>query len=153
MRIISCLAAFAVPLCGCVVTPDGGYGQAQSPAGYYAQPGYPPPPPGYAQPPGYVGYQDYAGQPVYYDGGVPYPLVLFGGEWGYYDHDRHWHRAPEDAHRRIEERRANEGQARPEAPRFVPAAAPARAAPATAPPQRQDNHDRRRDCPRDQPHC
>jgi hypothetical protein len=99
--------------------------------------------------------------------------VLLGGEWGYYDRDRHWRRAPEDVHRRMEDRRAGGGPGRPEAPRAAPgrpeppraapgrpdaprafpASAPARAVPPQAPPPRREEHERRRECPRDQPRC
>ena len=109
------LAAFILPLSGCYVPPSGpayapqpGYG---SPGyGYgapaYGSPGYPPP---------YDPYSSYSydnGAPAIVEGGVSVPLVLFGGQWGYYDHDRHFHRAPDNVGRDIENRRAS-GNFRP----------------------------------------
>lgn len=120
------LVSLLLPLGGCYVTPPAtGYG--------YPPPGYPPgsyPPPGYAQPgyppPGYPSggyppapYDPYAaaypgysyndGAPTFLDGGIAVPLILFGGEWGYYDRDRHWHRAPEGVTHDLEAHRAAGG--------------------------------------------
>nr|WP_294524835.1 hypothetical protein [uncultured Rhodopila sp.] len=85
------LAALLVPLGGCYLPPQ------PAPAYGYAAPGYQQPeyaPDPYAAPvdPGY-GYD--AGAPVIMEGGAAVPLVLFGSEWGYYDHERHWRRAPD----------------------------------------------------------
>jgi hypothetical protein len=122
------LGSLLLPLTGCYVAPsDPGYG--------YAQPGYPSPPPGYplagypppSYPPGgyyapapydpyaggYPGYSCNSGAPTILEGGVAMPLVLFGGEWGFYDRDRHWHRAPEGVSRDLEAHRAGGGQFRP----------------------------------------
>jgi hypothetical protein len=107
------LAALFLPLSGCYV-PQQGPGYAPQPdygaAGYgtpaYASPGYPP---------GYDPYSSYNydnGAPMIVEGGVSVPLVLFGGEWGYYDHDRHFHRAPDNVRRDIESHRAS-GNFRP----------------------------------------
>ena len=43
------------------------------------------------------------------------PLVMFGGEWGFYDSGRRWHRAPEGISRHMEERRGGGGQFHPNA--------------------------------------
>src|SRR3954468_21812178 len=86
----------------------------------YAAPGYPPsdyPPPGYPPPdypqPGYVpdaygdavypGYSYNNGVHTIVEGGMAMPLVLFGGDWGYYDRERHWHRAPDPVVRHLHE--------------------------------------------------
>ncbi len=109
------LAAFILPLSGCYVAPPG--------SGYAPQPGYGSPgygygapayaPPGYPPPyDAYSGYNYDNGAPVIVEGGVSVPLVLFGGEWGYYDRDRHFHRAPDNVRRDIETRRAS-GNFRP----------------------------------------
>jgi hypothetical protein len=88
MRRAIWLASLLLPLIGCYGEPAGpGYG--------YGPPGYPPGPPPQAYDPyggGYPGYSYNGGAPVYLDAGVAMPLVLLGGEWGYYDHGRHWHR-------------------------------------------------------------
>lgn len=99
--------------------PPQGYDQAGYAQPGYAQPGYPPP--GYSQPaypqPGYPppdanpytaypGYSYNDGAPVFIEDGAPMPLIFFGGEWGYYDHDRRWHRAPEGVSRDLSNRRA-----------------------------------------------
>ena len=149
------MVATLLPLGGCYVPQDSGYGYAQPP-GVYAQPGYPPggyAPPGYA-PPGYAppGYDPYAGTypgysynggaPTIIEGGMTAPLVLFGGEWGYYDRDRHWHHAPDRVSRDLDAHRGNGGHFRPNdfprgAPNFQPGpghfGSPG-ASPAAAPP-------------------
>jgi hypothetical protein len=88
MRHRFALAALLLPLAGCVVPPP--------------QPGPPPPPYGYA-PPGpapygadfsYPGYSYIDGSPVYVVGGVTWPLVFYGGGWGYWDGYHRWHGAP-----------------------------------------------------------
>ncbi len=112
------LFAMLLPLCGCYEpAQDAGYG--------YSQPGYPPPgypPPGYpggsypapGYQPGlpynpyanaYPGYDYNGGEPTIIVGGVTAPLILFGGEWGYYDRERHWHRAPDAVYRDLNARR------------------------------------------------
>jgi hypothetical protein len=121
------VAALLIPLSGCYAPPaDPGYG--------YAQPGYPsngyPPsgyPAGYEASPydtdarAYPGYSYNGGAPTYIDGGIAVPLVLFGGEWGYYDHDRHWRRAPDRISHDLEAHRAGGGQFHPNAvPRGEP---------------------------------
>lgn len=135
------IAAVFLPLAGCYAPPAGpGYGYSQ-PA--YPQPGYPGPEyptgytadgyaaPGYAPGPYesdagiYPGYSYNGGQPTYIDGGIAMPLVLFGGEWGYYDHERHWHHAPDRISRDLETRHAGGGQFRSNAnpqgePNFQP---------------------------------
>ena len=121
------LLAALLPLGGCYVPPDAGYPQpyGYAPPAYqqpaYEQPGYPPqgyPQPGYAQP-GYAqpapydaygnvypGYAENDGSPTLIVEGAPMPLIFFGDSWGYYDRERHWHRAPEQVYRHLEERRA-----------------------------------------------
>lgn len=101
------LAAVILPLSGCYVPPSG---PAYAPQPGYGSPGYGY---GYGAPaygsPGYDPYSSYSydnGEPAIVEGGVSVPLVLFGGEWGYYDHDRHFHRAPDSVSRDIENRRA-----------------------------------------------
>jgi hypothetical protein len=159
------LATLLLPLSGCYMPPtDAGYGYAQPgyPAGGYAPSPYDP----YA---GYPGYSESNGTPMYMDGGAPVPLVLYGGEWGFYDSGRHWHRAPEGVSRHMEERRSaggqfhdnpgahNESFSQPRSGQpggqsgFHQAAAPPPAAPRPAPTPtaqpRQENHERHRDCP------
>lgn len=131
----------------------------------------------YAQSPytAYPGYSDNGGAPTIIEGGAVMPLVLFGGEWGYHDSERRWHRAPEGVSRHLEERgggqfhpnAAPRGEAfpqprqdgRPSGERFCgqaanrpaehprPAATPVAAAPAPAAQPRQEGHERHRDCP------
>nr|WP_294503254.1 hypothetical protein [uncultured Rhodopila sp.] len=90
------MAALLVPLAGCYVQPQPapayGYAAPGYPAPGYQQPGYAPDPYAVQAQPGY-GYD--GGAPVIVEGGAAVPLVLFGSEWGYYDHERHWHRAPD----------------------------------------------------------
>jgi hypothetical protein len=161
------LATLLLPLSGCYMAPtDAGYG--------YAQPGYPTG--GYAPSPydpyaAYPGYSENNGVPMIMEGGAAVPLVLYGGEWGFYDSGRHWQRAPEGVSRHMEERRATGGQFHPNSgpheefqhqPRpgqpagqsaFRPAAAPAAApSPAPAAQPRQEGHERSRGCPTGQ-HC
>jgi hypothetical protein len=114
------LAAVILPLSGCYVPPSG---PAYAPQPGYGSPGYGY---GYGAPaygsPGYDPYSSYSydnGEPAVIDGGVSVPLVLFGGEWGYYDHDRHFHRAPDGVSRDIENRRAF-GNGRPVPGSFNP---------------------------------
>ena len=82
------LVALLLPLTGCVVPPQPvGYGYG------YAQPGYYPgayPQPDY----GYPGFAYNDGSPTLYVDGAIMPLIFFGGGWGYYDRERHFHRAP-----------------------------------------------------------
>jgi hypothetical protein len=120
------IAAILLPLGGCYAPADPGY--AQPGYGYgqpgYAQPGYPPPgyPAGGYAPspydqgaPVYPGYSYNGGEPTYVDGGVSVPLVFFGGEWGFYDHERHWHHAPDRVSHDLEAHRAGGGQFHPNA--------------------------------------
>jgi hypothetical protein len=121
LRHIPWLAAILLPLDGCYLppaTPDYGYAQSAYAQSAYGQSAYGQPvyeqqgygQPAYAQPdnvqPGYPpgGYDPYAGDPGFsynngapmiMESGVPTPLVFFGGQWGFYDHDRHWHHAPD----------------------------------------------------------
>jgi hypothetical protein len=89
------VAALLLPLAGCVVPPPAGPDMYPGYAGY--PPGYAP---GYAQGPyaqsdfSYPGYAYNGGSPTYYADGVVWPLVFFGGGWGYWDHNRGWHGAP-----------------------------------------------------------
>jgi len=190
------LAALLPPLGGCYAPPPGpaGYAQPGYPPAYgYAQPGYPPPdaqpgypPPGYPPPgyppPGYPapasdpygnfypGYSDNDGAPTLVVEGTATPLILFGGGWGYWDSDRHWHRAPDQVARHLEQQRAAGAAFHPggpgfgqpggrpppaDGPRFfrppeparlgaVPAAGPR--PPPAAPPVREER-ERRRECP------
>jgi hypothetical protein len=86
MRHHLAFAALLLPLAGCVVPP--------------AAP--PPPPYGYAPPPpapyppefAYPGFAYIEGSPVYVVGGVTWPLVFWGGGWGYWDGYHRWHAAP-----------------------------------------------------------
>jgi hypothetical protein len=86
MRHRFALAALLLPLAGCVGPPP--------------QPGPPPPPYGYPAPApygadfSYPGYSYIDGSPVYVVGGVTWPLVFWGGGWGYWDGYHHWHGAP-----------------------------------------------------------
>jgi hypothetical protein len=168
MRRALWLVSFLLPLGGCYVAPP-------APAGYgYAPPGYPPPPPPLPSDPyasAYPGYGYNGGAPVYYDAGIAVPLVLFGGAWGYYDRDHHWHRAPEGISRDLDAHRGG-GRGQPGAmPRpegypqqragqpgavgYRPGEGPhpvAAPRPAQGAPPRQGEHERRHDCPPGQ-HC
>jgi hypothetical protein len=81
-------AAVLLPLAGCVVPPPG------PPVPYgYPQPGYPP---AYGQQDfAYPGYSYNNGSPFYVEGGVNFPLIFYGGGWGYWDGYHRWHRAPD----------------------------------------------------------
>jgi hypothetical protein len=105
------MVTLLLPLSGCYVPPaDQGYGYA--PAEYYP-PGYPGggygPAPYQSAPDIYPGYSYNDGQPTYLDGGMAVPLVLFGGQWGYYDRERRWHHAPDRISRDLEAHRAGGG--------------------------------------------
>jgi hypothetical protein len=118
--------AALLPLGGCYVPPQPvtnyGYGAPGYPPPGYQPPGYPQPdypPGGYAQP-GYdpdgnvyPGYSFNDGAPVILEGGASMPLILFGGEWGYYDRDRHFHRAPDQVSRHLQERERGGWSGRP----------------------------------------
>ncbi len=84
MRYGLALAALLLPLAGCVVPPPGPIPP------YYA----PPPPAPYAADFSYPGYAYVDGSPVYVVGGVTWPLVFYGGGWGYWDGYHRWHGAP-----------------------------------------------------------
>jgi hypothetical protein len=96
MRYRLTFAALLLPLAGCVVPPPAPYapypGYPQ--AGY---PGYPPSgyPPAYGQPDfAYPGYAYVDGSPTYFADGATWPLVFYGGAWGYWDGYNRWHVAP-----------------------------------------------------------
>ena len=124
MRHTLWLAAILLPVGGCYLppaTPEYGYAQPGYAAPGYDQPGYEQQ--GYEQPAypqgaydpyaGYPGYSYNNGAPVIVESGVPTPLVFFGGEWGFYDHDRHWHRAPDHVSRDLDSRRGGGGPPNP----------------------------------------
>lgn len=81
MRSPLAFAVLLLPLAGCVVAPAGPY---------YARPVAPAPVaviyPGYS-------YND--GSPTLIVEGVTFPLIFYGGGWGYWDRFHRWHRAPE----------------------------------------------------------
>jgi hypothetical protein len=86
MRYRLAFAALLLPLAGCVVPPGPG------PYGGYPQPGYPGP---YAQQDlGYPGYAYNDGSPTLVVEGVTWPLIFYGGGWGYWDGEHRWHGAP-----------------------------------------------------------
>jgi len=91
-------AALLLPLSGCVA--PGPYVAPAYPgyAGPYAQPGYGYPSPGY----GYPGYAYNDGAPTYFDNGADWPLVFYGGGWGYWDGYHRWHGAPPGVSRDLE---------------------------------------------------
>src|ERR1700761_1306475 len=92
------ILSLVLPICGCYVP---------QPAPVYAPQAYPASPPGYPPPPPpYPGYSYNDGAPTIIEGGVAVPLVFFGGEWGFYDHDHHWHRAPDAVYRDLDRRRS-----------------------------------------------
>jgi hypothetical protein len=96
MRFRLAFAAMVLPLAGCVVPPPG------PPPYGYPQPGYPGP---YAQQEApYPGYFYNGGSPYFVEGGISFPLIFYGGGWGYWDGYHHWHGAP-DAIRRDLDRR------------------------------------------------
>jgi hypothetical protein len=79
------LVALLLPLSGCYVPPQG------SPYGY-AQPGYPA---SYGEADyAYPGYAYNGGSPTLYADGATWPLVFYGGGWGYWDGYHRWHGAP-----------------------------------------------------------
>jgi hypothetical protein len=81
------VAALLLPLAGCVVPP--------APAPYpYAQPGYPAPVPYGQQDLAYPGYAYNDGSPTLVVEGVTWPLIFYGGGWGYWDGYHRWHGAP-----------------------------------------------------------
>lgn len=90
-----------LPLGACYVEPPPpvGYGYQQPPPAAYP----PPAPYGYGAYPGYS-YND--GAPIIVEGGVPVPLIFFGGAWGWYDGGHVWHRAPDPVMRDLDARRA-----------------------------------------------
>lgn len=97
------VVAVLIPLAGCVVAPE--------PAGYgYIPPAYAQPQPAYGGPPAYAdesvypGYVDYGGSPALTVDGAIWPLIFFGGGWGYWDGEHRWHRAPEQVWRHLERR-------------------------------------------------
>jgi hypothetical protein len=84
-----------LPLAGCVVAPPPG----PPPYAAYPPPGYPP---AVVQTdPGYPGYAYNNGSPTLYVEGVTWPLIYFGGGWGYWDGYHHWHRAPDAVWRHL----------------------------------------------------
>ena len=87
------LVVLFLPLSGCEVPPGGPYDYG---APEYPQPAYPlgTIPDDYGEPV-YPGFSYNDGAPVIIEGGMSMPLILLGGEWGYYDRVRHWHRAPD----------------------------------------------------------
>ncbi len=123
----------------------------------YAPPGYPPADDPYAS--AYPGSYYDGGAPAYVAGGAAAPMVLYGGQWGYWDHDRQWHRAPDDASHRMWEQQNGGGGPHPhdEHPGGQPSYRPNEAArvSAPAPPQRpapaaqpaHPDHPNRHDCP------
>jgi|HubBroStandDraft_1064217.scaffolds.fasta_scaffold65304_2 hypothetical protein len=92
------VAALLLPLAGCVVAPPPGPGPYPPPGAYppppgpYGQPGYPPP--DAMQEPVYPGYAYNNGSPTLVVEGVTWPLIFWGGAWGYWDGFHHWHGAP-----------------------------------------------------------
>lgn len=98
-----------LPLAACYVEPP-------APMGY----GYPPPPPAGYPPPAYPyaaypGYSYNDGAPIIYEGGIPIPLMFFGGVWGWYDSGHVWHAAPAGVIRDLNARRAAGAQFHPSA--------------------------------------
>jgi hypothetical protein len=92
MRNRLAFAALLLPLAGCVVAPPPGPPPYPPPPGPYAQPGYPPP--DAMQEPVYPGYAYNNGSPTLVVEGVTWPLVFYGGAWGYWDGFHTWHGAP-----------------------------------------------------------
>ena len=83
------LAALLLPLAGCVVPPP------PQPVPYgYAAPGYAPAGYPVGQDFSYPGYAYNDGSPTYFEGGVTWPLIFYGGGWGYWDGYHRWHGAP-----------------------------------------------------------
>ncbi len=148
------LVALLLPLSGCIVPPPGPYGA-------YPQPVYPgayPAPAPYAQPDyAYPGYAYNDGSPTLFVDGVTWPLVFYGGGWGYWDGYRHWHAAPPGVWNHLNQRHPGGvgyrpfggtppggfrpgPAAAPRGPAAVPrGAAPSRPAPSQAPARRLQN--------------
>lgn len=91
MRPNLAILALLLPVTGCVVAPAAG-------------PGYPAPYGGVQAEAYYPGYAYNGGSPTLLVEGVTWPLIYFGGAWGYYDGYHHWHRAPEAVWRHLEAR-------------------------------------------------
>jgi hypothetical protein len=110
------LAILLLPASGCAVTPGSGYV-------YAAAPEYPPP--------AYAEYSDtpdpYSGEaypgytfndevPMIMEDGNAMPLVLLGDQWGYYDHERRWHHAPDQVWRQVQNRQGPGWSGHPDGP-------------------------------------
>ena len=119
------LAALLLPLGGCVVPPSAPYGY-----GYPGSvpPGYPGSVPAYGPDYNYPGYAYNEGSPTLFYEGATFPLIFYGGGWGFWDRDHRWHGAPEGVGRSLEMRHPGGvgyrpwggGQfGRPEGPGFV----------------------------------
>jgi len=96
MRYSLTFAALMLPLAGCVVAPP-------QPSPY----GYPPPgdPAAYGQQDlAYPGYAYNGGSPTLVVEGVTWPLIFYGGGWGYWDGYHRWHGAPGAVARHLEMR-------------------------------------------------
>jgi hypothetical protein len=52
----------------------------------------------------YPGYAYNNGAPTLFVDGVSWPLIWYGGGWGYWDHYHRWHRAPDPVWRHLEGR-------------------------------------------------
>lgn len=99
MRRVLTLAMLLLPLAGCYVPPGGdGYGYAQ-PYGY--------------QPDAYAGYDYNGGSPYMSYEGAEMPLISYGGNWGFYDRERRFHRAPDSVGRNLESRHPQGAEASP----------------------------------------
>ena len=89
MRLHLAFAALMLPLAGCVVAPANPY---------YA--------PAFVAPAefGYPGYAYNGGSPTLVVGGATWPLIFYGGGWGYWDGYHRWHRAPDAVWRHLDQR-------------------------------------------------
>lgn len=134
------LAALLLPLAGCYLPPQPapsyGYGApGYAPQGY-GQPGYPPP--GYP-PPGYdtqiyPGYSYNDGAPTLLVEGAAVPLIVVGGELGYYDAHHYWHRAPDPVAHNLAQRYPGGAAYRPGGGGYPPPRPPGGGYPPPRPP-------------------
>jgi hypothetical protein len=102
MRHRLAIAAMLLPLAGCVVPPQAPYAYAQAYPQPYPQQAYPA---AYGHTDlSYPGYGYIDGSPTIAADGGTWPLIFYGGAWGYWDGYHSWHRAPDQVWHHLESR-------------------------------------------------